>query len=656
MMLLQIHDPEAEQIAVPARRSAAGIDLGTTNSLIAQVDEQGQTRLLQEPEGSEIIPSVAHYQADGTVVVGCRAQRLAADDPAHTILSVKRIMGKSLQDIADYQKHYPYEFVESPSAVPRLNLHQRPVSAVEVSAEILRYLRDLVETQTEQPLEGAVITVPAYFDDAQRQATKDAARLAGLPVLRLLNEPTAAAVAYGLDHEAEGVHAIFDLGGGTFDITILRFARGVFEVLATRGDTELGGDDFDQCIIDWITTQMDFGLECSQVFFCRLRAIAKAAREALSVQEAVDLNVHCSCGQDWQGVLTRAQFNALVDPLIDKALLTCRRALLDAGLTPEDIIDVVMVCGATRTPRVRERVLELFGRAPKVSIDPDRVVAIGAALQADQLIGNRRDDAVLLLDVLPLSLGLETMGGLVERIVPRNTSLPVTRSQDFTTFRDGQTAMSIHVVQGERDLVAHNRSLARFELRNIPPMVAGAAKIRVTFQVDADGILSVSAREMGTGVESRIEVKPTYGLTENEIETMLHDSFSHAREDVNVRKLREQQIEVDRVLAALQAAIDADGERLLSSGELAPITQAVEELTVLRAQSEVLIQNPPADSNVAAEVTGLRNGLRRLERVSRGFIMRRMNEAMTSAMAGQNIDSVKLGAPVSRATSKHQEN
>jgi molecular chaperone HscA len=655
MTLLQIHDPELEQTPEPEWRSAVGIDLGTTNSLVVQLDKEGIPHLLKEPENGEIIPSVVHYPLEGEALVGSQARQLTNEDPVHTILSIKRIMGKSLDEISDYRTHYPYEFDPSELAVPRLRMRGRSLAAVEVSAEILRYLRTLVENQKGEELEGAVITVPAYFDDSQRQATKDAARLAGISVLRLLNEPTAAAVAYGLDHEAEGVHAVFDLGGGTFDITILRFARGVFEVLSTRGDTELGGDDFDQKIIDWITSQMAFGQECSKAFFCRLRATAKSAREALSTQESVELNVHCPCGDDWKGTLTRDHFNQLIDPLVDQAILSCRRALLDAGLTPEEIIDVVMVGGATRTPRVREKVEALFGRPPKVSIDPDRVVAIGAAIQADRLIGNRRDDTLLLLDVLPLSLGLETMGGLVERIVPRNTSLPVTRSQEFTTFKDGQTAMSIHVVQGERELVDDNRSLARFELRNIPPIVAGAAKVRVTFQVDADGILNVTASELTTGVESRIEVKPSYGLTENEIETMLHDSFSHAREDVNLRNLREQQIEVDRILSALDSAIELDGERLLSNEERTLIEQAASALKERRAASEARLSTPLETEALNSDVTALREGLRRLERVSRSFIMQRMNRAMTDAMAGQSVDSVDFETPPSHLNTPSKE-
>lgn len=644
MNLFQIQEPTEIEETTPTRRVALGIDLGTTNSLVAWVNELGETELLAENSRQEIIPSVVNYQADGSVLVGSTAQAQASSDPMHTVLSIKRIMGKPLEAIEAYRAHYPYDFDEQQNAVPRLKLRGRPRSAVEVSAEILRYLASLAENKGEQLPDGAVITVPAYFDDSQRQATKDAARLAGIKVLRLLNEPTAAAVAYGLDHEAEGVHAIYDLGGGTFDITILRFSRGVFEVISTRGDTELGGDDFDQCIVDWITAQMDFGAACSQVFSCRLRAIAKAAREKLSVQNEVTMEVECPGGQSWQGTLTRAQLEALIDPLIDRTLLTCRRALLDAAIEPEEVRDVVMVGGATRTPRVREQVGELFGCSPKVSIDPDRVVVMGAAIQADQLVGNRRSDSLLLLDVLPLSLGLETMGGLVEQIVPRNTPLPVTRSQEFTTFRDGQTAMSIHAVQGERDLVADNRSLARFELRNIPPMVAGGAKVKVIFQVDADGILNVTAREQQTGIESRIEVKPSYGLTETEIQAMLHDSFAHARDDVNSRKLYEQRVEVDRVLTALRVALKEDGDRLLNADERQAVDDAEQALAELRQPTAAAnaTQNAPV-RDINAEVIALRNGLRRLEKASNTFIMRRMNEAMTQAMTGQNIDQVTLG-------------
>ncbi|GBC57784.1 chaperone protein HscA [Stutzerimonas stutzeri] len=568
-----------------------------------------------------ILPSVVRYHAD-RVEVGACAKRAAAADPFNTISSVKRLMGRGLADVKQLGEQLPYRFRQAESQMPFIETVQGAKSPVEISAEILRALRERAEATLGGELVGAVITVPAYFDDAQRQATKDAARLAGLNVLRLLNEPTAAAVAYGLDRQAEGVVAIYDLGGGTFDISILRLTKGVFEVLATGGDTALGGDDFDHAVADWILQQAGVSEDLAPGEQRELLKIACDAKERLSVDETVQVAY-----AGWAGELHRETFDALIEPLIARSLRSCRRAVRDSGVELDEITAVVMVGGSTRVPKVRSSVGQLFGREPLTDIDPDEVVAIGAAIQAETLAGNNRDgEELLLLDVIPLSLGLETMGGLMEKIIPRNTTIPVARAQDFTTYKDGQSAMMIHVLQGERELISDCRSLARFELRGIPPMVAGAAKIRVTFQVDADGLLSVSARELASGVEASIQVKPSYGLTDGEIARMLEDSFRKADQDRDARALREQLVDAQRLLEAVEAALIADGERLLSTEERAAIEAQMAELRAL------------LDSQ---DVSAIERQTKRLSQITDAFAARRLDSTVKAALAGRRLNDIE---------------
>lgn len=618
MALLQISEPGGSPDP-HQRRIAVGIDLGTTHSLVAAV-RSGVAECLPDASGHVILPSAVRYLEGGRRQIGHDALMEAATDPRNTIVSVKRFMGRGLADIAQREK-LPYDFVDAPGMV-QLRTVDGIKSPVEVSAEILATLRYRAEDTFADDLFGAVITVPAYFDDAQRQATKDAAQLAGLNVLRLINEPTAAAIAYGLENGSEGLYAVYDLGGGTFDISLLRLSQGVFEVVATGGDSALGGDDFDRLLADWALAQSGQHATTPQDKRAVLVA-ARAAKEKLSSTDHATLACPLASGELSVRV-TRAEFESLTQELINRTLSALRKVLRDAKATKDDVQGVVMVGGSTRMPQVQAAVGEFFGKTPLTNLNPDEVVALGAAIQANALAGNAGADELLLLDVIPLSLGLETMGGLVERIIPRNSTIPTARAQDFTTFKDGQTAMAIHVVQGERELVSDCRSLARFELRGIPPMVAGAARIRVSFQVDADGLLAVSAREEGSGVQASITVKPSYGLSDDEVARMLTESFTTAEVDMRARSLRESRVEAERMLLATRAALRADGD-LLSAEEHAGIQALLTSLeTIQRSEDHAAID---------AAVEALAKG-------TEAFAAERMNRGIRQALAGRRVEEV----------------
>lgn len=622
MALLQISEP-GQSPNPHERRIAVGIDLGTTHSLVASV-RNGVAECLPDDEGRVLLPSVVRYAPEGKRQIGYEARGHEVDDAANTIVSVKRFMGRSLGDLGQQVERLPYVFEQTAdNAMVELNTRAGRKSPVEVSAEILATLRYRAEDTFNDDLYGAVITVPAYFDDAQRQATKDAAKLAGLNLLRLINEPTAAAIAYGLDNASEGIYAVYDLGGGTFDISVLRLTQGVFEVIATGGDSALGGDDYDAALAHWVLEQSKITPQSSEDW-AAVRVEAKACKERLTDADSTSFAVTLPSGVAIEQTVTRAIFAEVTAALTKRSLQAVRRALRDADLTVEEVKGVVMVGGSTRMPQVREAVAQLFGQEPLTNLNPDEVVALGASIQANQLAGNNSAGELLLLDVIPLSLGIETMGGLVERIISRNETIPTARAQDFTTYKDGQTAMAIHVVQGERDLVQDCRSLARFELRGIPPMAAGAARIRVSFTVDADGLLAVSAKEQTSGVEAHVEVKPSYGLSDEQVAKMLQEGFSTAQEDMKARALVEARVDADRMLLATQSALDADGD-VLSDADRDAILALMEQVRQALTSEDA--------AHIEAVTQSLAKG-------TEAFAAERMNRGIREALAGKNVQSI----------------